>query len=478
MAVRDGRWRGSIREAARRGKRPVGRADACATAVSWRGTPPRDTRSPAGSAMPRTNPFERDLDRNAANYTPLTPLSLIARTAYTYPQQLAVVHGDRRYTWAETYARCRRLASALAQGGHRRRRHGRGDGGEHAGDGRGALRRADDGRRAQHAQHAARRRGDRVHARARRGEGADHRHRVRADDRAGAGAAAGEAARHRHRRRARAGRQAPRRRSTTKRSSPTAIPSSRGSTRPTSGMRSRSTTRPARPAIRRASSTTIAARISTRCRTSSTGACRGTRSTCGRCRCSTATAGASSGRWRRTPASTSACARSRRRRSSTRSARTRSRTTAARRSCTCMLINAPAEMKSRHRAQGALPRRRRGAAGRGDRRHGADGLRHHARLRPHRDLRTGRGVREARGVGRARHRRAHRAQRPPGRALHGRGGHDRDGSGDDDRGAVGRRDDGRDHVPRQHHDEGLPQESRRRPRKRSPAAGSIPATSP
>ena len=50
--------------------------------------------------MPRPNPFERDLDRNAANYTPLSPLSLIARTAYTYPQHLAVVHGDRRYTWA------------------------------------------------------------------------------------------------------------------------------------------------------------------------------------------------------------------------------------------------------------------------------------------------------------------------------------------------------------------------------------------
>ena len=37
--------------------------------------------------MPRTNPFDRDLDRNAANYTPLTPLSLIARTAYTYPRR-------------------------------------------------------------------------------------------------------------------------------------------------------------------------------------------------------------------------------------------------------------------------------------------------------------------------------------------------------------------------------------------------------
>ena len=67
--------------------------------------------------MTRKNPFERDLDRNPANYTPLSPLSLIARAAYTYPQHLAVVHGQRRYTWAETYARSRRLGSALADAG-------------------------------------------------------------------------------------------------------------------------------------------------------------------------------------------------------------------------------------------------------------------------------------------------------------------------------------------------------------------------
>ena len=63
------------------------------------------------------NPFEQDLERNAANFTPLSPLSLIARTAYVYPRQLSVVHGARRYTWAETYARSRRLASALVQAG-------------------------------------------------------------------------------------------------------------------------------------------------------------------------------------------------------------------------------------------------------------------------------------------------------------------------------------------------------------------------
>src|ERR1043166_8515327 len=61
--------------------------------------------------------FDTGLDRNEANYTPLTPLSLIARAAYVYPKHVAVIHGKRRYTWAETYARSRRLASALSSSG-------------------------------------------------------------------------------------------------------------------------------------------------------------------------------------------------------------------------------------------------------------------------------------------------------------------------------------------------------------------------
>ncbi|HET7593908.1 MAG TPA: acyl-CoA synthetase [Stellaceae bacterium] len=63
------------------------------------------------------NPYTTDLDRNAANYVPLSPLSFIARSAAVFPDRLAVVHGERRYTWAESYARCRRLASALARRG-------------------------------------------------------------------------------------------------------------------------------------------------------------------------------------------------------------------------------------------------------------------------------------------------------------------------------------------------------------------------
>jgi fatty-acyl-CoA synthase len=64
-----------------------------------------------------TNPYTADLDRNPANHMPLTPLSFIERAAAVHPDQLAVVHGTQRYTWAETYARCRRLASALQRRG-------------------------------------------------------------------------------------------------------------------------------------------------------------------------------------------------------------------------------------------------------------------------------------------------------------------------------------------------------------------------
>ncbi|MEK9679808.1 MAG: acyl-CoA synthetase [Rhodospirillaceae bacterium] len=61
--------------------------------------------------------YETGLDQNPANYTPLSPLSFIARTAKVFPERLSVAHGDRRYTWAETYARSCQLASALAKRG-------------------------------------------------------------------------------------------------------------------------------------------------------------------------------------------------------------------------------------------------------------------------------------------------------------------------------------------------------------------------
>jgi len=65
----------------------------------------------------RPNPYDVGLDKNAANYAPLTPLSFIAWSARVCPNRVAVIHGERRFTWAQTYARSRRLAAALASRG-------------------------------------------------------------------------------------------------------------------------------------------------------------------------------------------------------------------------------------------------------------------------------------------------------------------------------------------------------------------------
>ncbi|HEU0121689.1 MAG TPA: acyl-CoA synthetase [Bryobacteraceae bacterium] len=60
-----------------------------------------------------TSPFDTGLDRNAANFAPLTPISFLAWAADVYPERISGIHGERRFTWRETYQRCRRLASAL-----------------------------------------------------------------------------------------------------------------------------------------------------------------------------------------------------------------------------------------------------------------------------------------------------------------------------------------------------------------------------
>jgi fatty-acyl-CoA synthase len=61
--------------------------------------------------------YDRGLDQVAANYEALSPLTFLERAASVYPDKTAVVHGEVRRTWSETYARCRRLASALAKRG-------------------------------------------------------------------------------------------------------------------------------------------------------------------------------------------------------------------------------------------------------------------------------------------------------------------------------------------------------------------------
>ena len=271
-----------------------------------------------------TKIYEIDLDRNAANFQPLTPLSFLERAAAVFPDKTAIVHG------AQQLDLCRALCPhppprlGARQGRDRARRHRLGHAGEHPGDDRGPLRGRHDRRRAQHAQHQARCRDTRLHPRPCRNQGADHRPRIRQGDQGSARAREGEAARHRLRRsRIFRSRRAPgdhRIRGVSRRR---AIRISPGRCRPTSGTRSASTTPPAPPATPRASSTTTAAPICSRSPTCSPAAWAGIPSISGRCRCSTATAGAFRGPSRWWPAPMSACARCARRRSTTRSNATR-----------------------------------------------------------------------------------------------------------------------------------------------------------
>src|ERR1043166_1455804 len=67
-----------------------------------------------------TNPYDPDLDRNPANFQPLTPLAFLERAAAVHPAHTAVIHGKLKRSYAEFYARARRLGSALAKHGIKR----------------------------------------------------------------------------------------------------------------------------------------------------------------------------------------------------------------------------------------------------------------------------------------------------------------------------------------------------------------------
>src|SRR5262249_3519768 len=69
-----------------------------------------------------TSIYDHDLDRGAANFAPLSPLTFLERAASIWPRKVAIIHGNQRYTYAQFHLRCRRLASALT-----RRGIGRGD---------------------------------------------------------------------------------------------------------------------------------------------------------------------------------------------------------------------------------------------------------------------------------------------------------------------------------------------------------------
>ena len=60
------------------------------------------------------NAYSTGLEKNPANFQPLTPLGFLERAAMVFPDHPAILHGKRRFSYAEFYARSRRLASALA----------------------------------------------------------------------------------------------------------------------------------------------------------------------------------------------------------------------------------------------------------------------------------------------------------------------------------------------------------------------------
>ena len=219
----------------------------------------------------QTHPFARDLaaQRGEPRAAVAGRVPRAQRAASTRTRSRS---GTARLAF--TYRRVRRALPPARLGAraarHRPRRHGRGHGAQRAGDARGALRGAGARRRAERAQLPARCRGDRVLPRARRGEGPDHRRRVRAGDarrRSRSSAAAAPGRRHRRSAKGPGGERLG------------AVdyeallaegdPGFAWPGPPTSGTRWRCSTRRARPAIPRASSTTIAARTSTRSATRS-----------------------------------------------------------------------------------------------------------------------------------------------------------------------------------------------------------------
>ena len=61
------------------------------------------------------DPYNEELERNTANFQPLTPLTFLERAASVFPRHTAIIHGELRLSYAEFYERARQLASALSQ---------------------------------------------------------------------------------------------------------------------------------------------------------------------------------------------------------------------------------------------------------------------------------------------------------------------------------------------------------------------------
>ena len=59
--------------------------------------------------------YEKNLDKNKANFVPLTPLSFLSRAKDIYPNYEAIIYEDRKYTYKEVFKRCVKFASALSK---------------------------------------------------------------------------------------------------------------------------------------------------------------------------------------------------------------------------------------------------------------------------------------------------------------------------------------------------------------------------
>ena len=57
--------------------------------------------------------YDKNLDKNKANYVPLTPLTLLERAKDVYPCYEVIIYDDRKYTWSQVYKRSLKFASAL-----------------------------------------------------------------------------------------------------------------------------------------------------------------------------------------------------------------------------------------------------------------------------------------------------------------------------------------------------------------------------
>ena len=64
--------------------------------------------------------YDKDLNKNQANFVPLTPLTFLKRAKDIYPNYEAIIYEDRKYTWADVYKRCVKFASGLQKLGIRK----------------------------------------------------------------------------------------------------------------------------------------------------------------------------------------------------------------------------------------------------------------------------------------------------------------------------------------------------------------------